>query len=158
FSSRSVTSHVGEWLSPDFRNPRLHWFELLLPLAAAAAFWQGLRGRLAHCAIVLGSMHLALGAVRNVPLFAIVAGGPLAATIRPLLRRLSFGVQLDASEHALGLRRARALTVASYVLGLAVLVGVLWRGPVGFGPASSLPIDAVPHLPAGRLFTTDQWA
>jgi len=56
------------------------------------------------------------------------------------------------------LRRSKALTVASYGLGFAVLVGVVWRGPVGFGPASSLPIDAARHLPAGRLFTTDQWA
>jgi hypothetical protein len=158
FSSSSVTSHVAEWLSPDLRNPRLHWFELLLPLAAGAALWQGLRGDVAHCATVLGSMHLALGSVRNVPLFAIVAVGPLAATTEALLRRSSFGVQLDAGEHALGLRRSRALTVASYVLGFAVLLGVLWRGPVGFGPASSLPIDAARHLPAGRLFTTDSWA
>jgi hypothetical protein len=50
------------------------------------------------------------------------------------------------------------LTAASSALGFAVLVGVLWRGPVGFGPASSLAIDAARHLPAGRLFTTDQWA
>src|SRR5215472_8608060 len=99
-------------------------------------------------------MHLALSSVRNVPLFAIVAVGPLAA----LLTRSGFGVQLGASEHALALRRSRALTAASYALGFAVLVGVLWRGPVGFGPASSLPIDAARHLPAGRLFTTDQWA
>jgi hypothetical protein len=158
FSSSSVTSQVAEWLSPDFHNPRLHWFELLLPLAAGAALLQGLRGHLAHCAIVLGSMHLALASVRNVPLFAIVAVGPLAATTGPLLTRSSFGVRLDAGEHALALRRSRALTAASYALGFAVLVGVLWRGPVGFGPASSLPVDAARRLPAGRLFTTDQWA
>ena len=87
FSSSSVTSHVAEWLSPDFRNPRLHWFEVLLPLAAASALRQGLRGHLAHCAIVLGLLHLALGSVRNVPLLAILAVGPLAATTESLLRR-----------------------------------------------------------------------
>ncbi len=158
FSSSSVTSHVAEWLSPDFRNPRLHWFELLLPLTAGAALWLGLRGRLAHCAIVFGSMHLALASVRHVPLFAIVAVGPLAAAIEPLLSRSSFGIQLDAGEHTLGLRRSKALTVASYVLGFGVVLAVLWRGPVGFVPASSLPIDAARELPAGRLFTTDRWA
>jgi len=158
FSSRSVTSHVAEWLSPDFRNPRLHWFEFLLPLAAGAALLQGFRGHLAHCAIVLGSMHLAFASVRTVPLFVIVTVGPLAATAESLLRLSCFGVRLDAGEHALALRRSRALTVASYALGFAVLVGVLWRGPVGFWPASSLPIYAARHLPVGRLFTTDQWA
>jgi hypothetical protein len=158
FSSSSVTPHVAEWLSPDFHNPRLHWFELLLPLVAASALRQGLRGHLAHCAIVLGLMHLALGSVRNVPLLAIVGVGPLAATAEPLLRRSTFGVQLATGEHALALWRSRALTVASYALGFAVLIGVLWRGPVSFGPASSLPIDAALHLPGGRLFTTDGWS
>jgi len=158
FSSSSVTPHVAEWLSPDFHNPRLHWFELLLPLVAASALWQGLRGHLAHCAIVLGLMHLALGSVRNVPLLAIVAVGPLAATAEPLLRRSSFGVQLGTGELALASGRSTALTVASYALGFAVLLGILWRCPVGFGPASSLPVEAALHLPGGRLFTTDRWA
>ena len=113
---------------------------------------------MAHCAVVLSSMHLALGSVRNVPLFAIVAVGTLAATTGPLLTRSGFGVQLGAGEDALGLRGSRALTVASYMLGFAVLLGVVWRGPVSFGPASAFPIDAARHLPAGRLFTTDEWA
>src|SRR5439155_27109641 len=73
FSPSAVTSHVAEWLPPDFHNPRLHWFELLLPLAATAALWQGVQGHLAHCAAVLGWMHLALASVRHVPLFAILS-------------------------------------------------------------------------------------
>ena len=158
FSSKTVTAHVAEWLSPDFHNPRLHWFELLLPLAAAAVLWQGLRGHLAHCALVLGSMHLALTSVRNVPLFAIVAAGPLAATAERVLRGSDIGIRLRAGEVALALRRSKTLTVAVYALGFAVLLGVLWWGPVNFWPLASLPIDAAPHLPAGRLFTTDRWA
>ena len=158
FSSSSVTSHVAEWLSPDFHNPRLHWFELLLPLAAGAALWQGLRGHLAHCAVVFGWMHLALGSVRNVPLFAIVAAGPLAAMAERLLKRSSFEFQLRTSEQALASRRSMASTVFCYALGLVVMLGLLCWGPVGLGPAQSLPIDAARHLPAGRLLTTDSWA
>lgn len=158
FSPRTVTSHVAEWLSPDFHNPRLRWFELLLPPAAAAALLQGLRGHLAHCAIVLGTMHLALVSVRNVPLFAIVAVGPLAATAEQLLRGSKFGLELRAGESALALRRSKAVAVAVYALGFAMLLGVLRRGPVNFGPPSSLPIEAVRHLPSGRLFTMDSWA
>lgn len=158
FSSSSVTSDVAEWLSPDFHNPRLHWFELLLPLAAGAGIWHGVRGQLAHCAIVLGSMHIALVSVRNVPLFAIVVVGPLVATADQLLKHSNSGLQFCAGEGALTLRRSKILTAASYALGFTVLLGVLWPGPVSFGPASSLPIEAVRHLPAGRLFTTDRWA
>jgi hypothetical protein len=58
-------------------------------------------------------MHLALASVRNVPLFAIVAVGPLAATTESLFRLSSFGVRLDAGDDALVLRRSRALTAGS---------------------------------------------
>jgi hypothetical protein len=157
-SSRTITANVAEWLSPDFHNPRLHWFELLLPLAAATAIWQELRGHLAHFAIVLASMHLALLSVRNVPLFAIVAVGPLAATCERLLRASRFGLQLRAGEAALALRRSKPLATACYALGVAVLLRIAWRGPASFGPATSLPIKAARHVPAGQLFTTDRWA
>jgi hypothetical protein len=158
FSSRTVTAHVVEWLPPDSHNPRLDWFELLLPLAAGAALWQGGRGHLAHCALVLGWMHTALASVRNVPLFAIVSAAPLAASAARLLRCSNFGLKLGAAEIALALRRSNALTVATYTLGLAALVGIFMRGAATFGPPSSLPIEAARHLPAGRLFTTDRWA
>jgi hypothetical protein len=45
FDPSTVTAHVSEWLSPDFHNPRLAWFELLLPLAAATGVWHGLKRR-----------------------------------------------------------------------------------------------------------------
>jgi hypothetical protein len=157
FSSGSATWHVAEWLSPDFHNPRLHWLEVLLPIAAAAGLWQGLKRHVAHCVVVLGSMHLALVSVRNVPLFAIVAAGPLAATATQLLSVAHFGPQVREGEAALSLRRSKALALCAYTLVLSVLVGVLWRGLTNFGPPSSLPIEAARHLPAGRLFTTDRW-
>jgi hypothetical protein len=158
FSPTSVTSNVAEWLSPDFHNARLHWFELLLPLAAGAALWQGLRGHLPHCAIVLGAIHLALVSVRNVPLLAIIAVAPLAATADQLLKGSNFGLRLRGADVALALRRFTPLTFAFYVIGFTVLLGVLWRGLNSFGPLSSFPIEAVRHVPAGRLFTTDRWA
>jgi hypothetical protein len=36
FAPSTVTARVSEWLPPDFHNPRLGWFELLLPFAGAA--------------------------------------------------------------------------------------------------------------------------
>ena len=81
FSPATVTTQVEEWLSPDFHNPRLHWFELLLPLGAAAGFWHGLRGRFTWCALLLGWIHLALVSVRNVPIFAIICAAPIASLI-----------------------------------------------------------------------------
>src|SRR5205807_614209 len=45
FSGASVTGQVSEWLSPDFHNPRLAWFEVMLALGAAAGLWHGLQMR-----------------------------------------------------------------------------------------------------------------
>lgn len=157
-SSHTVTSHVAEWLSPEFRNPRLHWFEVLLPIAAAAGIWQGVRGHLAHCALVFIWLHLALMSVRNVPLFAIVSAGPVAAAGARFLERYSFSEDLRTSEVLLGSIRHHRGAAAAYALACTVLVGIFWWGPVNFGPAHSLPTEAAWHLPAGRVFTTDRWA
>src|SRR5205823_7748970 len=113
--------------------------------------WQGVQGHLAHCAAVLGWMHLALASVRHVPLFAIVSAAPLAASVAGLLRCSNFGLQLGVAEVALASRRSKLLTVATYTLGLTGLLGIFTRGSATFGPPSSLPIEAARHLPAGRL-------
>ena len=90
FSPTSVTATVAEWTAPDFHNPRLHWFELLLPLGGAAGLLHGLRRRLAWCALTLGWMHLALSSVRNVPIFAIVCAAPVAGLLDHLIRQCGF--------------------------------------------------------------------
>ena len=158
FSPKSVTSHVAEWLSPDFHNPRLHWFELLLPLAAAAGLWQGTRGHLTHCALVFGWMHLALMCVRNVPLFAIVCAGPIAAAGERFIGQCRFGGDLHTVEAVLASHRPRRGAALAYCLAWALLAGIFLCGPTNFGPPSLLSVNAVQHLPAGRLFTTDRWA
>ncbi|HXK05864.1 MAG TPA: hypothetical protein VMS37_25910 [Verrucomicrobiae bacterium] len=160
FSSSSVTSRVAEWLPPDFRNPRLQWFELLLPLGVAAGLRQGLRGHLAHCALVLGSMHLALTSVRNVPLFAIVAAGPLAAAGAKLAASSTFALELRAGKAAAA-SRSKASTIVCYALAFAALLGILWRGPIALGSARSLPVDAARHLPTpptGPTFGVGNWS
>lgn len=158
FSPDSVTSHVAEWLSPDFRNPRLNWFEILLPAAAAAGLWEGLRGSLAHCVLVFVWMHLALMSVRNVPLFAIISTGALAATGCRLLEQSSFSCDLRTIETALASVRHRWGNAVAYGLASMALAGIFWCGPTVFGPPGSLPVRAVQRLPRGRLFTTDRWA
>jgi hypothetical protein len=155
FSLNTVTPQVAEWLPPDFGNPRLHWFELMLPLGAAAGLWHGLRGRFAWCALTLGWMHLALGSVRNVPLFAIVCAAPVASLFEYLVRQWSFGRQLHAAEASLE-RSQFATAVCCGIAG--ILLAVFHTRSLRLGPNSSLPIEAIPHVPPGRLFTTDRWA
>jgi hypothetical protein len=157
-SSKSVTSHVAEWLSPDFHNPRLHWFELLLPLPVAAGVWQGARGHIPHCTLVFGWMHLALMSVRNVPLFAIVCAGPVAAVGKRFIGQGRFGGDLLTVEAFLGSHGPCSRTALAYCLAWVLLAGIFLCGPTNLGPPRSLPVNAVRKLPAGRLFTTDRWA
>lgn len=153
---RSVTADVAEWLSPDFRNPRLYWFELLLPLGSSAALWHGLRGRLAWCVLTLAWMHLALASVRNVPLFAIVCAAPVANLVEHLVQHSGLGDRLDLAEASL--RRSTAATLLCCGIACGFVFGVGCRRALRLGPSSSLPVAAIAHLPPGRLFTTDRWA
>ncbi len=157
FSRSTVTAHVSEWLSPSFHNPRLAWFELLLPLAAAAGVWHGLKHRFYWCLLIFGFMHLALLSVRNVPLFAIVCAAPVAAAGEEALRKLDFWRYVREAEGvARGSRRAR-ITLALWGIGFAAIVAV-GISPVPLGAGSCIPVAAIRRLPPGRVFTTDQWA
>ena len=157
FSRPTVTAHVSEWLSPEFHNPRLAWFELLLPLAAAAGVWHGLKHRFDWCLLIFGFMHLALLSVRNVPLFAIVCTAPVAAAGEEVLLKLDFWRYVREAEGvAKGSSRVR-MTLALWGIGFAAIVAV-GVSPVRLGAGSSIPVAAVRRLPPGRLFTTDQWA
>jgi hypothetical protein len=155
-SPRTVTAQVAEWLSPDFHNPRLHWFELLLPLAAAAGLWHGLRARLAWCALTLGWMHFALVSARNAPLFAIVCAAPVARLVEHLIQRCVLGERFRVAEASIVCSTVGTLTCS--VLAGGLVIAVCCQRVLGLGPASSVPVEAVAHLPPGRLFTTDQWA
>ena len=155
FSLGTVTAQVAEWLSPDFHNPRLHWFELLLPLAAAAGLWHGFRGRLAWCALTLGGMHLALASVRNVPIFAILCAAPVSSLVAHLVQRCELGERFDAAERSLASSALTTLTFYCVAGGLVIPVGC--RPALGLSRPSSLPVEAIAHLPPGRLFTTDRW-
>ena len=158
FSPATVTTQVEEWLSPDFHNPRLHWFELLLPLGAAAGLWHGLRGRFTWCALLLGWIHLALVSVRNVPIFAIISAAPVASLVSHVVTEYGWDKWIQAAERSLSSTRRRMGTLVCYGIAGALLTMVFCNKSLQLGSQSSLPIEAAAHIPAGRLFTTDRWA
>jgi hypothetical protein len=156
FSPSSVTTHVTEWLSPDFHNPRLYWFELLLPVCSAAGLWNAWRRRFAWCVLSLAGIHLALAAVRNVPICAILCAAPVASLIEELVGQYSFTIPFDnAGRRTSSLRTAVAICFG--IAGLLVLSGYCSK-PMPLALESSMPVAAVTHLPPGRLFTSDTWA
>ncbi|HEV2416473.1 MAG TPA: hypothetical protein VGX94_01580 [Terriglobia bacterium] len=157
FSPSTVTAHVEEWLSPNFHNARLAWFEIFLPLAGAAGLWHSLKRRFYWCLSLFGFMHLALISVRNVPLLAIVCAAPLAAAAEEALGEFNSGLMVREAGRLLeGMKSARG-TAAVWVLGVA-MIAAIGASPLTLGRGACIPTKAIERLPHGRLFTTDQWA
>ena len=155
FSPSSVTGHVTEWLSPDFRNPRLYWFELLVPICAAAGLWTGLRREMASCVLTLGGLQFALLSVRNIPICAILSAAPIAKLIEETVQRTTGSGSDKRRQWSFSISDGCAVTLV--IAGLLVLTQHS-RGSLRLAPESSPTVTAVARLPRGRLFTTDSWA
>ncbi len=139
-------------LAATLANP----YGLLLPVCAAAGLWNAWRRRFAWCVLLLGGVHLALAAVRNVPICAVLCAAPVASLIEELVGQYSSTIPFDGTGRRMfSLRAGRAICC-----GVASLLafGAFWSKPQRLMPESSLPVAAVTHLPPGRLFTSDAWA
>ena len=129
---------ISEFQSLDFHSFSAAYFETLLVLSIAAAFWHLGSGRLVQVMLLLSWSHLALFSVRNVPIFAVVAVPGVALAMREWLEyarlhcslrwlwkfganlmELEAGLQVIASSH----KRDRWHSVPCLaVLALAVLL------------------------------------
>jgi len=76
---------ISEFQSPDYHSFSAAYFETLLALAIAAAFWHLALGRLIQVMLLLSWTHLALFSVRNIPIFAVVAAPGIALALREWL-------------------------------------------------------------------------
>jgi hypothetical protein len=80
--------NIAEFTSISFRHPLAPFFELMLLLAAAAAFWSVVQRRFIPFLLLAGYTHLALLSIRNIPLFMIVAVPPVGLALAEWLRHL----------------------------------------------------------------------
>jgi len=162
-----IRDAIEEFQSPSFRSESLLRFEVLLFAALLLAGWLLSRKQVADAALVLLWGHLALGSVRHVPIFAIVAAPLVAVEVsrlwegwvsrgspRSVWRILwTLGSDLGAS-----FRRFSLWAFA--VAGAVLLLTPADRWPKDF-PDASFPVSIVqkesPRLIGGRVFTTDQW-
>jgi len=76
---------ISEFQSSDFHSFSAAYFETLLVLAIAAAFWHFASGRPTQAMLLLSWAHLALYSVRNIPIFAVVAAPSIASALREWL-------------------------------------------------------------------------
>lgn len=172
---------ISEFQSADFHSFSAAYFETLLALTIAAAFWHLASGRLIQVMLLLSWTHLALFSVRNIPIFAVVAAPGIASALREWLEyarsssslnwlrrfsgtvsELESGLQLIASHSK---RDRFHCTPCLAVLTLAVLLaysGHLKAMHAEFDPnrfpvtaASALSQQAAPE--PIRLYANWQW-
>jgi hypothetical protein len=80
--------NIEEFQSFNFHHPVTVFFEPMLLLGLAAAVWSVTRRDYIHALLIAGWAHLALVAVRNAPIFMIVAAVPVANMLQQLIEEL----------------------------------------------------------------------
>ena len=169
------SEHIVEFLSPNFHNPASTYFEAMLVLGAAAAFWNLAKGRYTETVLMLVLAHAGFLAVRNVPLFMIVAAVPVAAAIEEWLHLLpTWNVaawlrRIVGKFNGLAAGTAETEAVGRLhlmsILGLAFVAAIVYapHPPKYFRaefdpkvyPAAALA--ALDRGPVNRIFTHDEW-
>ena len=167
--------HISEYLPFEFRGPVALFAEPMFLLAIVAATWNLYQRRFGGAFLLLGWAHLAVYAVRNLPIFLLLAAPPIAETIAELLEMLKRAqvrnwiprllAQFDEVGAEFGtLDRIPRLHAVSVVV-VAVL-GIAFYAPVRpyqlraeydpkHYPAKALSLLRSPEV--HRIFTHDEW-
>ena len=166
-----LLDNIQEFQSISFHYPPAIFFELMMLLAVAAAFWHLKAGRVTPALLSLMWIHLALLSARNIPLFMIVAAPLAASWLQDLLTRLEpvhyigavFKTIAEICEELKPMERApRAHLLSGFATLL--LAALFASGAKGFEAQFNpecFPIQAIPLVErsaAKRIFTYDQWA
>jgi hypothetical protein len=165
--------NVSEFVSINFRHPLAPFFEVMLMLGAATAFWSLTRRRFVPLVLLAGWAHLALLSARNIPLFMLVAAPQLGIALSEWMTHLQektrgstlhrvfcgFGLlstRLDAADagvrwHVAG--PAALLIAGAMMYGHTPSARLQPRYDPGAYPTAAL---AVLH-DSDRIFTSDTW-
>ncbi len=170
-SDKKLLDNIQEYQSISFHCPPAIFFEVMILLAAGAAFWNLQAGRITPALVGLMWTHLALLSARNIPLFMIVVA-PFAGTwLQMVLVRLQpmpvigafFSTVREICEELKPLERAPRAYLLSAISTL-LLAALFACGAKGFEAefnAESFPSQVIPLVQrsaAQRIFTYDQWA
>jgi hypothetical protein len=169
------SQHIMEFLSLSFHHPAATFFESMLLISVAVAFWHVSKGRFTEPLLLLMWGHAALLAARNIPIFMIVAAPLVAAAMEEWLARLP---ELQVAEWvrsaAQKFNRVAAETSETDDIGrwhLASVAGPLVVAALLYAPSppklfraefdpKTYPAAAIETLrgdPSARIFTYDQW-
>lgn len=167
--------HIMEFFSVSFHHPLAIYFEVMLLLAALAAFWYVSQGLFTPPLLLLMWAHAALLSTRNIPIFMMLAAPPAAEALQAWLERLP---AMHLAEWVKGLAR-RFNTVAAEmsetdsigrwhpvsILAMLAIAALLYapHPPERFRPEfnpemfPAAAIDTLRRDPGARIFTSDQW-
>lgn len=169
-------NHISEFQSMDFHSPVTVYFEPMMIGSLIAAAWAAYRRRFEQSLLVLGWMHLALIAQRNLPLFAIACAPLLAEGLTALIAAArSSSLASPIGKAAEWFRSASASTDQTdrisrvHVVSLAgyAMLGLLLFAPrplndrfVSTYDPKNYPEKALPVLLSSetrRIFAEDEW-
>jgi hypothetical protein len=170
-------AHIGEFQSISFHHPLALFFEVLLILGVATAFWNLLQRKFTAVFLLAGWAHLALISGRNISIYAIVAAPLIAEALTVWIGGLRAGDIPWASRAAARFQRfCSGINATDSIPRLHLVTGaIVWLvGSLLYTPSPSLrfqaeydpknfPTRAVDELQkqnlmTTRIFSTDDWS
>jgi hypothetical protein len=168
--------HIGEFQSINFHHPLAIFFEVVLILGSATAFWNLLRKNFTPVLLLAGWAHLSLVSGRNIPIFVIVAS--------PLIAEAIVSWIADWGKSEIGWLRSLSTSISRLCSDVNVMEGIprlhlvsgaaVWLiGSLLYVPApaprfqaeydsATFPVAAVNEIQkrnlASRVFSTDDWS
>jgi hypothetical protein len=167
-------AHINEFCSPNFQAPLARYFEGMLALGLAAAFWHLLRRRWGYALLLAGAGHMALVSARHIPIFLLAAVPAVAVAVVEWLdaaRRAALPTWAHRILNAFRHLAANAAAMEKLVrVPAASLLACLWLSAALLAPAAAgkfrsgfdprtFPVRAAETLRGrnARIFTSDQW-
>jgi hypothetical protein len=167
--------HIVEFLSPSFHHPTALFFEGMLAMAVAAAYWNVSKGSFTEPILMLVWAHAGLLATRNIPIFAIAAAPIVAALLQHWLDRAAEWNVAGWARRAAGRFNLAAEGAGEKelvgrwhlvsVMGLALVAAIIWapnppkkfRAEFDPGVYPAAALATLRQQPAARIFTNDEW-
>ena len=116
-----LLSMISEWAPPSFAQPGL--LECCILLLVAAALWRGVTLSPPRILLVLGLLHMALGHIRNVEVFALLT--PIVLAV-PLARQFGWnGNETDEAAARASLMPVAVLLVA--IMAFAAMASLRYK-------------------------------
>lgn len=121
-TSRVMQANIQEWRSPDFHELALQPFLWMLISTWGALALARKRIGLTELFLLVGFTFAALGSMRQIPIWTLIAAPVLAAALSDVLARLPGKSKLDTNEHP-----SRALQILNSIILVVIALAALLR-------------------------------